>query len=189
MSAKQSLAVMSSSQSVEWYTPAAIVASVREVLGPIELDPASCAVANTTVGAERFYTKELDGLLQPWQSTTLYLNPPYGAAIQPWIERLVDQYESGSIGAAIALVPARVDTQWWWRLRHYPVCFLAGRLRFSNAQNSAPFPCAVFYLGRDEDRFISVFGALGLVYQLATGTQPVRGRSDAYQHLLALEAM
>ncbi|SRR6266704_2774338 len=41
-------------ESAEWYTPLPYLAAVREVLGTIELDPASCTEANDTVQAVRF---------------------------------------------------------------------------------------------------------------------------------------
>ena len=42
------LSAKHSSASQEWYTPAPILERVRAVLGPIDLDPASCEEANPT---------------------------------------------------------------------------------------------------------------------------------------------
>lgn len=42
----------------EWYTPPETLELVRGVLGEIDLDPASCEVAQQTVGAKRFFSKE-----------------------------------------------------------------------------------------------------------------------------------
>jgi hypothetical protein len=85
-------AILNSSESVEWYTPAPYVEAAREVLGGIELDPASCAEAQETVKAARYYTLnydrtgesseqgafQADGLLRPWVARSVFLNPPYG---------------------------------------------------------------------------------------------------------------
>ena len=46
----------------EWYTPTQYVEAARRVLGGIDLDPASCEVANATVKATRYLTKDDDGL-------------------------------------------------------------------------------------------------------------------------------
>lgn len=161
------LDVLLTSETPEWYTPPHIVELVRQTLESIELDPASNASANGTVGAARFYSAEDDGLNQSWNAETLYLNPPYGDTIDQWIERLVEEYEAGNIGAAITLIPARTDTGWFRRLRDYPRCFVNGRIKFvspEGTENSAPFPSVVVYLGTDMLRFYGAFHALGDIY-------------------------
>jgi len=49
-----------SSQSCEYYTPKKYIQAARTVLGGIDLDPASCAVADKTVRTKRYYTIEQD---------------------------------------------------------------------------------------------------------------------------------
>src|SRR5579859_6970510 len=67
-----------SSKSNEWYTPAPYVNAARQVMGGIELDPASCAQANRTVQAARYYSQADNGLAQDWTCRSLWCNPPYG---------------------------------------------------------------------------------------------------------------
>jgi hypothetical protein len=76
----------------------------------------------------------------------------------------VDEFESGGVTEAIALVPARTDTQWWQRLRDYHVCFITGRLKFIGNTDPAPFPSAVFYLGGDTDEFVHAFEDFGDIW-------------------------
>lgn len=59
----------------EWYTPKEIIDAAREVMGEIDLDPASSELANKTVRAEKFYTINSDGLTKEWHGR-IWLNPP-----------------------------------------------------------------------------------------------------------------
>ena len=49
----------------EWYTPHKYIEAAREVLGEIDLDPASCAFANQVVKAKQFFTKRREWLDVP----------------------------------------------------------------------------------------------------------------------------
>jgi hypothetical protein len=155
-------AVHYSSESGEWYTPPHIITLVRDVLGVIDLDPASCAAANETVKAHRYYDQAAGGLGLHWHGR-VWLNPPYGDQIGQWTRHLVEEYEAGNVDAALALLPARPDTQWFRPLFDYPRCWVFGRLRFGDGRESAPFPSVVVYLGPDVARFRAVFGTIGYV--------------------------
>lgn len=154
-----------SSNSVQWYTPPHVIERVRRSLGSIELDP--CAEAEKSVPALNHFTEEDNGLKHEWWGT-VYMNPPYGKGdkgIVPWVRKLTEEYESGRVTAALALVPARTDTAWFAMLRDYPRCFIRGRLKFSGYDNSASFPSAAFYLGDDEPAFIEAFKDLGDIFR------------------------
>jgi DNA N-6-adenine-methyltransferase Dam len=151
---------MKSSDSPEWYTPGHIIDRVVAVFDHIDLDPCSHADAQRDLGARHYYTEAEDGLAQPWHGN-VYMNPPYGDAIVPWIPRMVDAYTSGEISAAIALLPGRTDTAWFQPLFSYPICFVRGRLKFSNAKFPAPFPSVIVYLGADTRSFRDWFHDIG----------------------------
>lgn len=157
------LAVHYSSESAEWYTPPEIIARVVLVLGGIDLDPCSNSSGEPNVSASQRFTVSDDGLSHPWEGR-VYMNPPYGRVIDAWAEKLVSEYHAGRTTQAIALVPARVDTDWFRRFRDFAICFIDGRLKFSGHVNSAPFPSAVVYLGGDIDRFHDAFSDLGDIW-------------------------
>lgn len=157
------LAVHFTSDSPEWYTPPHIITRVLRVLGHIDLDPCSNGGLTPAVPADQHYTETDDGLSQP-RFGRIYLNPPYGDGISPWVRTLCAAYQVGEVTAAVALVPARTETAWFRRFRDYPRCFITGRLHFSEHENSAPFPSAAVYLGPDTDGFVAAFGDVGAVF-------------------------
>lgn len=158
---------MYTKENKEWYTPAHIVERVIKVFhGQIDLDPCSNSAdpERANVPAQWHFTQQTDGLSQSWNVETytrVYMNPPYGDEIAAWVDRLVQAYQDEEIGEAIALLPARTDTNWFQPLRDHVLCFVKGRLRFSGSDNSAPFPSVVVYMGTDPARFVEVFGQVG----------------------------
>jgi DNA N-6-adenine-methyltransferase (Dam) len=76
----------------EWYTPAKYIALAREVMGSIDVDPASNAIAQETVQAATFYTVDDDGLTKEWRGRG-WLNPPYN---QPEISQFTDKLYCGT---------------------------------------------------------------------------------------------
>jgi hypothetical protein len=51
----------------EWYTPRQYIELAKQVMGGIDLDPASCEAAQRTLQAGKYYTIEQNGLLEPWE--------------------------------------------------------------------------------------------------------------------------
>jgi len=69
--------IQHSSESAEHYTPVRIVDPSRELMGGIDLDPASNGAANKYIRAIKFYTKRRSGLTKQWYGR-VFLNPPGG---------------------------------------------------------------------------------------------------------------
>ena len=77
------------------------------MLGAIDLDPASNERANVTVKAARFYTRDDNGLTQPW-SGRVFCNPPGGKLRNKSLtglfwQRLMAAVDAGAIEHAIFL--------------------------------------------------------------------------------------
>jgi len=167
--ASSPLTALHSSKSVEHYTPPHYIAAARLVMGSIELDPASCEVANRTVQATRFYTASDDGLNQPWQAATLWCNPPYGRDPkrnhQAFIRRLLASYTAGHVEQAMLLVNSSTGERWFRPLWSYWICFPYERIAFvderSSPQKSPPHSNVIVYFGPNPQRFAAIFRAFG----------------------------
>jgi phage N-6-adenine-methyltransferase len=161
------LAVHFSSATPEHYTPREIIDAVIDCMGEITLDPCSNSHDAPNVSAAHHFTAEDDGLAQQWFGK-VFMNPPYGKEIAAWVDKLCDEYEHGNVEEAIALVPARTDTQWFARMRDYTVCFVIGRLTFGGNDDPAPFPSALVYMGSNVDAFWYSFCEVGDIWQRLT---------------------
>lgn len=153
-------------------TPPELIEAVVDVLGGIDLDP--CSDSRRSVPARKHFTEAEDGLSRDWHGR-VYMNPPYGGAIESWVAKLQSVYDAGAVGEAIALLPSRTDTAWFRLLRSYPRCFIAGRLTFSGCESPAPFPSVVVYLGKQVPKFVRRFSDSGDCYALLPAPASARG--------------
>ncbi len=150
----------------EWYTPAAIIDLVYAAMGAIDLDPASCEVANGVVGATRFYTVKDDGLKQRWFGR-VFLNPPYARVI---IERFVDKLlTSQSVDEACVLTNNATETGWGQKLMTASdaICFLRSQINYWGPANENSDPLQgqmMCYRGPNPERFAAAFEKAGLVW-------------------------
>jgi ParB family chromosome partitioning protein len=150
----------------EWYTPSIYIEAARAVMEGIDLDPASCAIANKTVGAATFYDKTQDGLTRPWKGR-VWMNPPYAQPlIQQFADRLVAEVKSGKVTAAIALVNNGTETEWFQAMAGAAaaICFPKGRVRFLDRDGKEGSPLqgqAFLYFGNRAQRFVDEFKSHG----------------------------
>jgi hypothetical protein len=152
----------------EWYTPEDLIIKVREVIGDIDLDPASTKQANEIIKARRFYSLEDDGLTKHW-SGVVYCNPPYNKNIGKFGLKLLDHYEANEVDRAILLVKSQgTDTRWFQRMLEVcTTCFVKGRIRFWTIEGEGnfnpTFGSVFFYMGEDKQIFESHFQDIGVV--------------------------
>jgi ParB family chromosome partitioning protein len=158
----------------EWYTPEQYVEAAREVMGEIDLDPASSAQANTIVQAQEIYTADDNGLDQDWAGR-IWMNPPYASElIGPFAEKMAASFEAGDVTEAIVLVNNATETQWFQRLARSAkaICFPERRIRFWNAEAEVGAPLqgqAFLYLGENHARFAAKFAEFGLIVEVRGG--------------------
>ena len=162
----------------EYYTPAVIVEPARRVLGHIDLDPASSAIANQTIQALHYFTLEDDGLKQPWFGH-VWMNHPFSRANNPkWIDKLCAEYESGAVKQACCICFAATSEAWFQPLYDYPLCFLSPRTNYllpdGTHKEDVTKGSVVAYLGANPLGFIQEFKALGRIMLPAW----IRGRND-----------
>ena len=106
------------SSNKDWCTPVVYVEAIKRFWGGrIGLDP--CSNRYSVVGAEKeFILPEKDGLVEPWNSKTIYVNPPYGndvlrkTKIKDWLRKCADAGRHGK-SEVIALVPVATNTAHW----------------------------------------------------------------------------
>lgn len=154
----------------EWYTPPAFIEAATQVMGGIDLDPASSAIANKTVRAKKFYTSTQDGLTKKWAGT-VFLNPPYAQPlISQFAKKLADSVTAGLVTEAIILVNNATETDWWQTIAAVSsaVCFPKSRIRFLDPEGNlggAPLQGqAILYCGANADGFAVVHESIGTVF-------------------------
>ena len=148
----------------EWYTPAEYIELAREVMGSIDIDPASSDIANKVVQAKKYYTLETDGLSQEW-SGNIWLNPPYSSElITKFIDKLISDLPR--ITQALVLVNNATETEWFNKIvkRAAAICFPRSRIKFYTPNGTIGAPLqgqAILYFGERVKEFINEFGAKG----------------------------
>ncbi len=120
------------SASQHWTTPVELYQSLNDEFS-FNDDP--CPLHSTS-----------DGLTRSWGTRT-FCNPPYGTAIGRWLQKAYEESQQHKL--VVCLIPSRTDTRWWHEfvMKAAEIRFLKGRLKFGDAQNSAPFPSAIVVFG------------------------------------------
>ena len=125
-----------SSKKDDWTTPQDFFDVLNE---EFHFDLDVCA-SDTNHKCDEYFTKEQDGLSQPWHGF-VWCNPPYGREIGKWA-KAVSEYEGGGV----MLMPARTDTRWFHDYIYHKateIRFVKGRLKFGEYKCDAPFPSMV----------------------------------------------
>lgn len=149
----------------EWYTPPQYIEAAREVMGGIDLDPASHDAAQVTVRAAHYFTAADDGLRQEWHGR-VWLNPPYAQPLmQNFVGKLVAEFKASRVMRAIMLTHNYTDTAWFHQAQATAslLCFTRGRISFVGASGPPTQGQTFFYFGDEPDIFRDVFAAFGFI--------------------------
>lgn len=149
---------------VEWYTPRWITQPAQDMMGGIDLDPATSVKANQYgIHANRIYTAETNGLGKEWFGK-VWLNHPFGKPEKPcsplctkktckkrghhnpaykpgsidWITHYLDQYTTGNITESITITYVSPDTAWGHKLFAYPNLFFNKRIAYIDGNTLKP---------------------------------------------------
>lgn len=152
----------------EWYTPPEYIKSVRSVMGNIDLDPATSEAAQKIIQAKNYYTKEVNGLEQEWEGR-VWLNPPYSQPlIMQFVEKLVEEIQTGNVFEAIMLTHNHTDTKWFHLGESLCelICFTKGRINYIGVNGEVAAPtqgAAFFYFGLNSKKFRKEFENYGFI--------------------------
>lgn len=171
-----------SSETDQWFTPEWVINGVKEVLGRIDLDPASSVEANKVVGASNILTEEQDGLTSEWIGSNIFINPPGGKiknqsqAILFWM-RLMKHLDEGKLDHAIYLAFSVEALQTSQNkdckaIGEFPFCVPNKRIKFVSPEgikNSPSHANMIVYVPGKVDsskKFSEVFNKYGTIINL-----------------------
>lgn len=149
------------------YTPPDLMVKAIEVLGGIDLDPASDATGRSPVPATAIYTAADDALAQPWEGR-VWLFPPQDGRTAAWVAKLIHEYRCGRLTAGLLYTGLDARAPWWQHLAgEAAVCFLPGSIRATMAVGASlprtRLAAILAYLGPEPEHFAAVMSDLGAV--------------------------
>ena len=159
----------------DYYSPSDIAKICREDLWKgigIDLDPASCRVANNGdsthggIQAHRYFGMREDGLTKRWDARTVWLNPPY-MQWGKWIPKALHEFDSGHTGEMCILSASTTSTAEYFSrtvARSDAILIPRARWDFWGPKSSEP-PTGhfLYYFGPNRERFRDVFKHLGAI--------------------------
>ncbi|MBE7566822.1 DNA N-6-adenine-methyltransferase [Acidithiobacillus sp. HP-11] len=184
--AQKQVHVAQSTGNNEWYTPPEFLFAARATMGSIDLDPASCAIANENVKATKYFTETDNGLIHQWHGN-IWLNPPYAQPlISQFCEAVAYKYESGEIQQACVLVNNGTETKWGQRLLSVAnaICFPSSRICFirpNGSKKGTPLQGQmIVYMGTRTKEFAANFEKFGVVLPIARFEKKVEKEQLAF---------
>ncbi|MDR3558228.1 MAG: hypothetical protein P4L61_01720 [Candidatus Pacebacteria bacterium] len=164
------LAQTTSSAAAELWTPPFYVDKVRAVLGQIDLDPFSCAGANLTVQANRYFCAGSAPFKRDWRAKTIFMSPPSSEKLLlRAARRFLKELRRGRFEQAIVLVNEAPDCLWYNLLasRADAICVTRKPIPFNTpnggSQTSGAGMQAFLLFGPDRKFFRQLFTGVGAI--------------------------
>lgn len=161
----------------DWQTPDEILDAVRDVLGGIDLDPASSEEANSRVGAMQILTEADNALDCPWpMDCRVYLNPPGGkignkSKTKLFWRRMMEYRKDGfllhGIFAFFSIEGLQNTQSETYSAMDFPLCIPKKRVQWVHPTEEKHQPShsnAFIYIPghlNDTDHFIKIFSQIG----------------------------
>ena len=170
LSKKTKAHVSKNSGNDEWYTPPRFIDSAREVMGTIDLDPASNIIANQIIDAGVYWTKEDDALTKRWFGN-IWMNPPFSAKlILAFCTEIVTQRDN--YNQACVLVNNATETRWFNKICEVAAGFVCVKTRIKFIDSDGNYSCTplqgqvIFYIGDRWNQFKKEFKQFGVCVKI-----------------------
>lgn len=174
--------IQHSSRTDRWFTPLDIILRVRDVLGRIDVDPATEPLANARIGATYAISKDGELPETPWlrDPGTVYCNPPGGklgnrSMTGLFWQRMMQERDSGLLTHGVFMCFSIEALQHTQRLGcpsvgEFPCCIPKSRIAFDRSDGTrgkAPSHSnLIAYVPgtvNAKSRFVDAFQHLGII--------------------------
>ena len=136
-----------------WETPVYFF-NLLDKIFHFTLDP--CADLKNTK-CERFFTKEMNGLLQDWKGEKVFVNPPF-SDVKNWVIKCYNEGQKENT-IVVMILPSRTDTQYWhdFIMKAHKIWFAKGRVNFlingEKTKNGSTFPLAIIIFKKTNNTY------------------------------------
>lgn len=154
----------------EYATPPDLWRTLADPVDGFDVDP--CSGAESTPIADVRYTKEENGLEQPWHGD-VFVNPPWssngdGSAKDNWLTKIRNEANRNAVDSIVVLLPSDTSAGWFHEhvLAAELICFYGpGRLSFQGADRNPSFGLLIPVYGDNAELYRDVLTSYGAVVE------------------------
>lgn len=169
---------------VQWHTPDEYLNAARELMGDIDIDPATDEKAQLRIKAKIYYTKDTNGLDKPWLGR-LWLGTPYKwGLLEQFTQKAIEEYHKGNVTEGLILTHTNNTQHDYFQdllEASSAICLVRDYIRWvkGHAAEEASMKNVgvkwepeytkhgnvVFYMGSQVARFKEIFYRFGVCYE------------------------